>query len=230
MAQSRKVDISSYLVIGPENVEGRFLGDVVESAVSAGFTCVQVRSKVCSTRQLIGVTQEAADAIARVSNSDHVKLLVDDRLDVVLAARDAGIKVDGIHVGQSDIPVSVCRKYLGKEPIVGLSARTKDMLDYIKTVEADEIDYLGMGPLHETQTKTDCGLDESGRIITKDFDDLAQLARLSPVPIVVGGGVKLIDIPELVKTGVEGFFVVSAVCSAPDPYKAAKSLVEAWRG
>ncbi len=156
-------------------------------------------------------------------------LVVDDRLDVVLAARMQGIKVDGIHVGQSDIPVEVCRKLLGEEAIVGLSARTDELLDYVKTADTSCIDYFGAGPLHETDTKPDCGRDSSGNIITRTFEELHELADVSPVPVVVGGGVKLKDIPELVGTGVDGFFVVSAVAGAENPEKAARGLAEAWK-
>jgi len=224
-----KLDISAYLVVGPENTKGRPVADIVRAAVEAGFTCVQIRSKVASARELIQLTREAADVIAQAGKSDQVALLVDDRLDVVLAAREQGIKVDGIHVGQSDIPVEVCRKYLGEASIVGLSARTDDLFEYVQTVDAKTIDYLGAGPLRETKTKPDCGLDKDGNIITRSFEELARLAKLSPLPVVVGGGVKLPDIPPLARTGVAGFFVVTAVSEADDPKVAASDLVEAWK-
>ena len=223
-----KLDISAYLVIGPENTLGRPVADVISQALRAGFTCVQMRSKECSARDLIRYTAEAADAIAAAGKSSSVALLVDDRLDVVLAAREAGVKVDGIHVGQTDIPVEVCRKLLGPDAIVGLSARADEMLEYVKTADMSLVDYLGVGPLHETPTKTDCGLSADGTIITKSIDDLKELAEASPVPIVVGGGVKLADIPLVKSTGVDGFFVVSAVCGAENPEAAARELVEAW--
>ena len=223
-----KLDIFAYLVIGPENTLGRPVAEVIAQALAAGFTCVQIRSKECSARDLIRYTAEAADAIAKAGKSDSVALLVDDRLDVVLAAREAGVKVDGIHVGQTDIPVEVCRKLLGPDSIVGLSARADEMLEYVKTADMSLVDYLGVGPLHETPTKTDCGLAADGTIITKSIDDLKELAQASPVPIVVGGGVKLADIPLVKSTGVDGFFVVSAVCGAEDPEAAARELVEAW--
>ena len=222
------LDISAYLVLGPENTLGRPVGDVVRQALDAGFTCVQVRSKVCSARELMACAQEAADAIAAAGKQDEVALLIDDRLDVALAARDAGIKVDGVHVGQSDVPVEVCRKYLGEDAIVGLSARAHEMRAYIETADMSLVDYLGVGPLHETATKPDCGMDDDGRIITRSLEELADLHRVSPKPIVVGGGVKAVDIPALAKTGVEGFFVVSAVCGAEDPRAAAAELVDAW--
>lgn len=222
------LDISAYLVIGPENTQGRPVGQVVAQALDAGFTCVQVRSKECSARELIACVCEVSQVIEQAGKADTVALLVDDRVDVALAARMQGAKVDGVHVGQSDIPVEACRALLGDDAIVGLSARTCEMLDYVRTADMSMVDYLGVGPLHETATKPDCGMDAQGRVITKDFDDLAQLAQASPVPIVVGGGVKCADVPAVRATGVDGFFVVSAVCAASDPYAAAKELVCAW--
>ncbi len=229
MGIRENLDISAYLVIGPENTLGRPVGDVVAAAVAAGFTCIQVRSKVATARELVDYCREAADAIAQAGDASRVALLVDDRLDVVLAARAAGIKVDGVHVGQKDIPVDVCRKYVGEDGIVGLSARADEMLEYVNTADVSDIDYFGVGPLHPTDTKPDCGLDASGQLIVKTLDDIAELAQVSPVPIVVGGGVKAQDIPALRKTGTQGFFVVSAVCGADDPRAAADELVQAWR-
>lgn len=223
------LDISAYLVLGPENTLGRPVADVVRDALDAGFTIVQVRSKVAGARELMECARSVADVIAAAGKSDTVPLLIDDRLDVALACREAGIKVDGVHVGQSDIPVEVCRKYLGEDSIVGLSAAAHEMRRYIETADTSQVDYLGVGPLHETATKPDCGLDDDGRIITRSLEELAELRRVSPKPIVVGGGVKAADIPALAKTGVDGFFVVSAVAGAEDSYAAAKELVDLWR-
>lgn len=229
MSIRENFDISAYLVLGPENTLGRPVGEIVRQALDAGFTFVQVRSKVCGARELLACAKEAADAIAAAGKQDTVPLLIDDRLDVALAAREAGIKVDGVHVGQSDVPAEVCRTYLGEDAIVGLSARAHEMREYIATADMGLVDYLGVGPLHETATKPDCGMDVDGRVITRSLEELADLHRISPKPIVVGGGVKAADIPALAATGVEGFFVVSAVCGAEDPRAAAAELVNAWR-
>lgn len=228
MNMRENFDISAYLVVGPENTLGRPVEDIVRAAVRGGFTCVQIRSKEASARELIECTERAAETIASEHRADRVALLVDDRLDVVLAARLRGVKVDGIHVGQTDIPVDVCRKLLGEEAVVGLSARTEELLDYVKHVDTAEIDYFGAGPLHETATKPDCGMDSAGHVITRSYAELKELAEISPIPVVVGGGVKLADIPELVQTGVGGFFVVSAVAGAEHPEQAAEELVNAW--
>lgn len=218
MSIRERLDISAYLVIGPENCTCP-VEEVVAAAVDEGFTCVQIRSKVSAAREMISILDKSARAIRELGKSDSVALLVDDRLDVVLAAREFGIKVDGVHVGQSDIPVEVCRKFLGADSIVGLSANTQEL---ITAADVSQIDYFGVGALHATSTKTDAEK-------TLSFDEIAAIKKISPIPVVVGGGVKLKDIPALVATGVQGFFVVSAVAGADNPRLAARELVTAWR-
>ena len=227
MSIRERLNISAYLVIGPENCT-RPVEEVVASAVSEGFTCVQIRSKVATAREMISILKKSAAAIHNLGKSDSVALLVDDRLDVVLAAREVGIKVDGVHVGQSDIPVDVCRKFLGADSVVGLSARTEELIDYVRTADVSQIDYFGAGPLHQTPTKLDAGKTSDGKFITHGFEEIASLVKVSPIPVVVGGGVKLKDISALRATKVQGFFVVSAVASADDPKLAARELVNAW--
>lgn len=222
-------DLSAYLVIGPENTEGRPVARIIAEAVRAGFTFVQIRAKHAEAREIIELTRAATDVIAAQEKSDSVALVINDRLDVVLAAREQGIVVDGVHVGQGDIPPDVCRKYLGADAIVGLSARTTDLLDYAVHCDTACIDYFGAGPLHATPTKPEAGRTATGEIVTRSLDELTQLHRVSPVPVVVGGGVKASDLPALRATGVEGFFVVSAVAGAAHPYVAAEEMVRVWR-
>ena len=223
-----KFDLSAYLVIGPENTNGRPIARVIAEAVCAGFTFVQIRAKGADAREIIDLTRAAADVIAAQGRSDCVALVINDRLDCVLAAREQGIKVDGVHVGQTDIPPDVCRKYLGADAIIGLSARTSELLDYVSHCDTSCIDYFGAGPLHVTPTKPEAGRTASGEIVTRSLEELTQLHRISPVPVVVGGGVKAADLPALKATGVEGFFVISAVTGAEHPFAAAEELVRLW--
>ncbi|WP_316558762.1 thiamine phosphate synthase [Methanimicrococcus stummii] len=229
MSNRSNLDISAYFVVGPENTKNRPVAPIIKDVVDAGYTCIQIRSKTASALELIELTKEAADVIEKAGRADEVTLLVDDRLDVVLAAKKMGIKIDGIHVGQSDIPVEICRAYLGEDAVIGLSARTHDLFDYIKTADVSLIDYFGAGPLHETETKPDCGTGADGKVITRSFEELAELAKASSIPIVVGGGVKLADIPQLAETGVDGFFVISAISEADNPRAEAEKLIEAWK-
>ena len=138
--------------------------------------------------------------------------------------------MDGIHVGQSDIPVEVCRKYLGKDSVVGLSARTEELLDYVAHYDTRYIDYFGAGPLHETPSKKDCGRLPDGTVVTRSLEELKTLHEISPVPVVVGGGVKARDLKALKATGVDGFFVISAVAGATDPLAAAREMTGLWKG
>lgn len=224
----KKFDLSAYLVIGPENTE-KPVEEVVKAAVSAGFTFVQIRAKNSSAREIISILEKSAAVIDELKKSSSVTLVVNDRLDIALAAIERGIKVDGIHVGQSDIPVDVCRKYLGDDAVIGLSARTENLIDYVKNADVTDIDYFGAGPLHKTPTKLDCGLTSDGKFLTRSFDELSLLAEISPIPIVAGGGVKLADISKLAATKINGFFVVSAVAGADNPFDAAAELVNAWK-
>lgn len=229
MTARNNLDLSAYLVIGPENTLGRPVAPIVAGAVKAGFTCVQIRSKSASARELIELSRSAAAAIAESGGTGRVALLIDDRLDVALAARSLGIAVDGVHVGQSDIPADICRRYLGPDAIIGLSARTHELFDSVTDADISCIDYFGVGPLHATPTKPDCGLDADGSIATRSLAEISQSAKCCPVPIVVGGGVKAADLPALARTGAAGFFVVSAVAGADVPESAASVLIKAWR-
>ncbi len=223
------LDISSYLIFGPENTKNRPVPDIVRAALVAGFTCLQVRSKTATARELLALVRACADVRAELGLAGRVALLIDDRLDLVLAARELGIPVDGVHVGQTDVPPGICRRLLGPDAIVGLSAPRTELLEYIHTGDLSIIDYLGAGPLHPTATKPDAGLLADGTRHLRTLEELRTLAIESPIPVVVGGGVKKGDLPALKATSVAGFFVISAVAGAEDPGRAAKELVETWK-
>ncbi|MCM0582511.1 thiamine phosphate synthase [Weissella diestrammenae] len=230
MPATKSFDLSAYLIIGPENTLNRPVKSVIQAAIKGGITFIQIRSKVADAKDLIAYTRDAAAAIAEAGQQDRIKLVVDDRLDVVLAARDLGIKVDGLHIGQSDLPIDFCRQYLGPDAILGVSARNAELLAYVKETDVTDIDYFGAGPFHPTQTKPEAGRDEkTGEIHTRQVAELIELAHLSPIPVVVGGGVKLADMPQLKATGVAGFFVITAITEASDPERATRALVTAWQ-
>ncbi|MDK6804689.1 thiamine phosphate synthase [Aerococcus sp. UMB7834] len=230
MKSARKnFDLSAYLIIGPENTPDRSPLDIIQLALEAGFTFIQIRSKILDAKPWIELTIQAADLIKKMGLQDKVSLVVNDRLDVVLAAREAGAKVDGIHVGQTDLPVALCRKYLGPDAIIGLSATALELIDYVKHEDVSEVDYFGAGPLHASPSKPEAGHFEGQDLVTRTYDELEQLAQVSPIPVTIGGGVTLADLPDLAQTGVDSFFVISAVTAAEDPGQAAKDLVSSWK-
>ncbi len=229
MIGRKALDLSSYLIVGPENTKGRPVPDIVRAALGAGFTCVQVRSKIATAREMLALVHACADVRAELGLAERVALLVDDRLDLVLAARVLGIAVDGVHVGQADVPPAICRELLGPDAIVGLSAPREELLRCIRAGDLSCVDYLGAGPLRPTASKPDAGLLADGTRHLRTMDELQTLAQASPVPIVVGGGVKKADLPAIRATGVAGFFVISAVAGADDPAQAAQELVMTWK-
>lgn len=224
----KNLDVSAYLVIGPENTCGRPVKDIVKAAVSQGFTTVQLRAKTSSAREILKLAKECADVIQEQGKSDKVMLLIDDRPDIAYAAIEQGIKVDGVHVGQSDIPVDICRKLLGNNAIIGTSPPRSDLTTYLQKLNPKLVDYLGVGPLHSTKTKLDAGLLSDGRKILRTLDEITEISKKSPVPVIVGGGVKIDDLKQIKATGASGFFVVSAIASANNPVEAAKNMVQRW--
>ena len=220
--------VTAYLVIGPRDTKGRRVGEIVKAAVRAGFTAVQLRAKEESAREQIALLGEAARAIEAAGAAASVPLLVDDRLDVALAAREMGVAVAGVHVGQKDVPAHICRSLLGEAAIVGLSAHPQD-LPRLAPEDLAAADYIGTGPLHATASKPDAGIEADGSFRTRSLAEIAAFAQKSPVPVIVGGGVKAADLPAVKATGAAGFFVISAVAAAADAEGAAREMVARWR-
>jgi len=222
-------DLSFYFVVGPENTCGRDFREVIRQAIEGGITFLQVRSKVVETKELLmDLGRIAAEEIAKAGKQDKIALVINDRVDVAKELRLEGVKVDGVHLGQSDIPVEIARQILGEDAIIGLSARAKDLFEYIEDFKTGIVDYFGAGPLRATPTKPDCGLVD-GVVLERTFDEIKKLKNLSPIPVVIVGGVKAEDLPALKSTGVDGFFVVSAIAGASDPFVATKELLKEWK-
>ena len=133
------LDLSLYLVTGENPVE------TVRQARHA--TCIQVRSKPISARDLYALAEE----IARIA-LPHQKILIDDRVDVALALRARGVRIDGVHIGQDDLPVADARRLLGEHAIIGLTTGTRELVERANTV-ADLIDYIGAGPFRPPRPK-----------------------------------------------------------------------------
>lgn len=204
------LDLSVYLVTDTALCGPRGVPTVVEAAVRGGVTCVQVRDKTASTRALLSLVAEVVNAAA------GVPVLVNDRLDVALAARAAGIAVAGLHVGQSDLPVAVARALLWPGAALGLSVSRPDELAH--TAGAD---HLGVGPVRDTATKP-------GHGPTTGVDGAGRLAARAGLPCVAIGGLDASLAGPLRAARLAGAAYVSAICAAPDPEAAARQLAVAW--
>ncbi|MFD1848424.1 thiamine phosphate synthase [Arthrobacter flavus] len=209
--------LSLYLVTDTGLCQPTPVADVVAAAVAGGATMVQVRDKNASTRGLLQLLLAVAESVGSI-----VPVLVDDRVDVFLAARARGAQVAGVHVGQSDLPVQLVRSIVGPGAIVGLSAATGGEIGAAHNLQAGTVDYLGVGAIHATATKADHP-DPLG------CDGFGALASASSLPCVAIGGIGVSDVRPLRDAGAAGVAVVSAVCASTDPEAAARELTGQWR-
>lgn len=206
------VDAAAYrlcLVTDRALARGRPLVEVVMRAVMGGVTMVQLREKTATSRVFI----EEARALKAVLAGRGVPLIVNDRADIALA-----IGADGVHVGQTDLPVEAVRAIVGPEGVIGLSITDAEQ---IARADAGAADYLGIGPLHPQKTKADAAA-------PLGLGGFATLRRLTSKPVLAIGGVKPEDVPLLVEEGATGVAVVSAIMAAEDPESAARAFVTAW--
>ena len=133
-------DLSSYVVLGSQDTKGRPLTEVVDDALHGGATLIQLRDKQADAKELTAMAQDIAQIIEDAGKSDSVAFLIDDRVDVVWQCRNKGIKVDGVHIGQSDMEPREARTLLGDEAIVGLSAETESLVKTINELPDGCID------------------------------------------------------------------------------------------
>lgn len=197
-------DCLLYLVTNSDGfTRERFLS-VLEEALQNGVTMLQLREKDKGGRAFY----KEALAVKALAKQYGVPLLIDDRVDVALA-----VDADGVHVGQSDLPVSVARALLGPEKIVGATAKTLE-----QALEAQEqgADYLGTGAIFPTQTK-------SGAVRTS-VETLSEICRAVEIPVVAIGGLTLENLSALEGAPVSGVAVVSAIMSSDCPGAAARAL------
>ncbi len=198
-------DYSLYLVTDRGLSKDRTTLEIVEAAVSGGVTCVQLREKRCSTREFI----DQALQIRPFLKSKGIPLIINDRLDIALA-----VKADGVHLGQSDMPLSMARKIVKKKMIIGISVESIDDAIY---AEQGGADYLGVSPIFNTPTKIDTAppLGLSG---------IKKIRAYTGIPLVGIGGINETNSSEVINNGAYGIAVVSAIVSAGNPEKAARTL------
>lgn len=205
-----KPDYSLYLCTDSALMSCKTVEESVEKAVIGGCTVVQLREKNCSSREFY----ELALRVKKITDSYKIPLIINDRLDICLAA-DA----DGVHLGQQDLPCAEARKILGKDKIIGVSAA---LPEEAAAAEAAGADYLGVGAVFPTSTKTNT------RPVTAET--IRAIRAAVSIPFVVIGGVNQSNISSLYGLGINGAAVISAVISQPDITEAARRMKAAVKG
>lgn len=178
---------------------------LAELAITGGADTIQYRAKGNATREMIEIAREMVSNCRRAG----VPLLINDRIDVALAA-DA----QGVHLGADDFPVSLARQLLGPDRIIGASARTPAEA---RVAEAAGADYLGVGPLFETSTKSDAG-------VPLGVAGLRSIVAAVEIPVIAIGGIRADRVHVAAEGGAYGVAVIGAAALADDPAAAVREL------
>jgi thiamine-phosphate pyrophosphorylase len=200
------VDPRLYLIVDPVHGAGDPLA-VVRAAVAGGVTAVQVRAPGATGRALVAGTRAVLDAVRDAG----VAVIVNDRLDVALAAG-----ADGVHLGREDVPPRDARRVAGPALSIGWSVTGPDDLDVVPGT----VDLLGIGPVFATATKPDAAPPTGVDGLRRLWEDARALGR----PAVAIGGIGPDNAGEVLATGVPGLCVSSAIVAAPDPGAVARAL------
>lgn len=204
------VDLRLNAIVDPERANGRSLADLTRLVVAGGATLIQLRDKYGSTRRMI----EEARAIHAALAGTGVALVVNDRVDVALAA-----EADGVHVGQDDMHVEDARRLLGPKAIIGLSIKT---VVQANAAPIDLLDYVGVGGVYATTSKDnpDPPIGVAGlRDIVAAFR-----ARRRDLPVCGIAGIDAGNAADVIAAGADGIAVISALSMQADPEKAARQL------
>jgi len=205
---ARDPDLLLYLVTDADACGDRGVEETVRAAVAGGVTTVQLRDHRATTRELYC----SAVRLRELLSGSAVTLVVDDRLDVALAAG-----VDGVHLGQSDLPVERARAVAGPEMVIGLSVANREEAERAASLPSGTIDYLGVGPVFPTTTKADAGP-------TIGLGELGTICAMTSLPCVAIGGIGEAQARAVIGAGAAGVAVVAAICAAGDPEEAAQQL------
>lgn len=195
----QNLDMTLYLVSDSTyHTEETFL-HTIEEACKGGITLLQLREKNIGGREYL----QKALKVKAITDRYDIPLIIDDRVDVALACDAAGV-----HVGNSDLPVSVARKLMGPDKIVGATAKTVEAA--LKAYE-EGADYLGVGAIYPTTTKV--------ITILTEVTTLQNICEAVPIPVVAIGGLNSTNIDILKGTWIDGIAVVSAIMKSEKPQK-----------
>lgn len=184
---------------------GRTNLDIVRAAVKGGVTMVQLREKEIEEQAFV----KEAKALKKFLASLNIPLIINDNVDVAL---ESG--ADGVHLGQDDMAPAEARRILGREAIIGLSVGS---VEEMALFDPAVVDYVGIGPAFATTTKTNAGA-------ALGVEGIRKLRKMISVPCVAIGGINQSNAADIMQSGVDGIAVVSAICAADDPEKAAMAL------
>lgn len=186
-------------------LNGRSLEDVVEQSLMGGVDIIQLREKNLDFNSFL----ESAIKIKKLTEKYNVPLIINDNIEVCRQSN-----ADGVHIGQGDTPLSKARKVLGKDKIIGVTAKT---IQQALEAQLNGADYLGVGAMFGSTTKKDA--------IPLTFQQLADIRKSITIPIVAIGGINANNIDKFANTNVDGIAIVSAIYGQTDIKSATENLL-----
>lgn len=198
-----------YLVTDEKACKGKDFYESVEASIRGGAKIVQLREKNMDTRDFF----KRALKLKEICHKHGVDFVINDRLDIAIA-----VDADGVHLGQSDMPIQKAKEILGHKKIIGISAKNME-----EALEAQKYgaDYIGVGAIFATDTKKDSGL--------IDLETLKDMTDQINIPVLAIGGIGLGKLGYLKDTGIDGICVISDILGSDDPEKRTRKLLEEYR-
>ncbi|TMW70417.1 thiamine phosphate synthase [Alteribacter natronophilus] len=190
-------DFSLYVITGEQFHPDRDMISVMEDAILGGADIIQLRDKTGSKRDVL----EKARALRELTRKHNVTFIVNDHIDVALT-----VDADGIHLGQDDLPLEDARRIMGPDKIIGISTHH---IGEARAAEAGGADYIGVGPVFPTKSKTDV-VDP----VTTGY--VRQVAEEIRIPFVAIGGIKLHNVDEVIDAGASRICAISEIVGAMD--------------
>ena len=203
-------DYTLYLVTDRQLMSCDSLTEAVEQAILGGCTMIQLREKELSSLEFYN----QAVAVKQVTDKYHIPLIINDRIDIAMA-----VQATGVHIGQHDLPAAAVRKVIGENMLLGVSASS--IAEAIQA-QQDGADYLGVGAMFPTGTKTDAD--------SVSMEELQKIRAAVSLPIVVIGGINKGNAGRFKPMGIDGLAVVSAIIAQSDINAAAADLKDLFCG
>ena len=203
-------DYTLYLVTDRQLMSCDSLTEAVEQAILGGCTMIQLREKELSSLEFYN----QAVAVKQVTDKYHIPLIINDRIDIAMA-----VQATGVHIGQHDLPAAAVRKVIGENMLLGVSASS--IAEAIQA-QQDGADYLGVGAMFPTGTKTDAD--------SVSMEELQKIRAAVSLPIVVIGGINKGNAWRFKSMGIDGLAVVSAIIAQSDIKAAAAELKDLFCG
>jgi len=204
------VDFRLLLVTDRTQIVGRSLPALLQQAVDAGLPAIQLRERDLPTGELLSL----ARTIRSITASRAVPLIINDRVDLMLA-----LNLAGVHLRSNSLPLAVVRRMIGHERLIGVSTHS---LDDVRAANRDGADYVVFGPIFDTPSKRPFGS-------PMGLERLAEVCRMSNIPVFAIGGMTAASVPDVRRAGAHGVAVIGAILARPDVVTATEDLLTAMK-